>query len=179
MVTRRPLELTLVHTPESNEDFCEFPQLGLGKIYDFQKVEHTLTDLNLAVPDSECVNETPIELFVYSQNVPDLSLVDLPGYIQIHNKNQPPELKEKISHLCDAYINSNNIILAVSAADVDLANSEALRSSRKYDPDGARTIGVITKMDLVDPNEGVKLLFVNYYDLESRLPSQAWICRRG
>ncbi|RKP16523.1 hypothetical protein ROZALSC1DRAFT_8376, partial [Rozella allomycis CSF55] len=164
MVTRRPLELTLVNC-ETEEDYAEFPNLGLGKIYDFKKVQKTLTDLNNAVPEKECISNSPIELYVYSKNVPDLSLVDLPGYIQITSKDQPEKLREKIIDLCDNYIKDKNIILAVSAADVDLANSEALKRSRAADPLGTRTIGVITKMDLVDPQSGYQILNNKSYPL--------------
>src|SRR5258708_1698192 len=75
--------------------------------------------------------------------------------------DQPEELREKISSLCDRYIREPNIILAVCAADVDLANSPALRASRKVDPLGLRTIGVITKMDLVPPELGDQILSGN------------------
>ena len=124
MVTRRPIELTLVHTPNSNEEFAEFPQLKLGRLHSFSKVQKILTDLNLAVSDEECVSSNPIELVISSPFIPDLSLVDLPGFIQVATKNQPKMLKRKISELCEKYIQEPNIILAVSAADVDLANSE-------------------------------------------------------
>lgn len=43
-----------------------------------------------------------------------------------------------------------SVILAVSAANVDLANSEALKLARSVDPQGRRTIGVLTKLDLMD-----------------------------
>ncbi|TQS33830.1 hypothetical protein Golomagni_05812, partial [Golovinomyces magnicellulatus] len=141
MVTRRPIELTLVNTPGSAEEYGEFPDLGLRRITDFTSIQRTLTELNLAVPDSECVSDDPIHLTVYSPNVPDLSLIDLPGYIQVVGQNQPLELKQKISELCDKYIQAPNVILAISAADVDLANSTALRASRRVDPRGERTIG--------------------------------------
>ncbi|KAI8837111.1 P-loop containing nucleoside triphosphate hydrolase protein [Chytridium lagenaria] len=166
MVTRRPIELTLIHTSDSKEEYGEFPQLGLGKVKDFGHIQKTLTDLNLAVSDTECVSATPIELRIYSPNIPNLTLVDLPGYIQIHNRNQPAALKEKIADLCEAYIKEPNIILAVCAADVDLANSEALRASRRVDPNGVRTIGVITKMDLVEPDRGVNILTNSDYPLQ-------------
>ena len=104
MVTRRPIELTLIHTPKSKEEYGEFPQLGLGKIYDFSHIRQTLRDLNLAVPESECVSNKSIELRIYSPNVPDLTLIDLPGYIQVTNKNQPETLKDKIVELCEQYI---------------------------------------------------------------------------
>ncbi|KAF4452293.1 dynamin GTPase [Fusarium albosuccineum] len=165
MVTRRPIELTLVNTPSSKEEYGEFPDLGLRHITDFTSIQKTLIELNLAVPDSECVSDEPIHLTVYSPNVPDLSLIDLPGYIQVVGRNQPLELKQKISELCDKYIQAPNVILAISAADVDLANSTALRASRRVDPRGERTIGVVTKMDLVDPARGAAILNDQQYPL--------------
>ncbi|THH03205.1 hypothetical protein EW145_g6443 [Phellinidium pouzarii] len=170
MVTRRPIELTLVHTPavpgnQKPQEYGEFPSLGLGKFSDFKQIQRTLTDLNLAVPASDCVSNEPIDLRIYSPNVPDLTLIDLPGYIQIPSMDQPETLKEQIATLCDRYIQEPNLILAVCAADVDLANSPALRASRKVDPLGMRTIGVITKMDLVPPEAGAQILTGNRYPL--------------
>lgn len=186
MVTRRPIELTLVNTPGSREEYGEFPDLGLRKITDFSSIQRTLTELNLAVPDTECVSDDPIHLTVYSPNVPDLSLIDLPGYIQVVGHNQPLELKQKISELCDKYIQPPNVILAISAADVDLANSTALRASRRVDPRGERTIGVVTKMDLVDPIRGAAILNDKQYPLRlgyvgvvSKVPQAQGLFRMG
>ena len=171
MVTRRPVELTLVHTPRESAppdgivEYGEFPGLGLGKVTNFLQIQKTLYDLNMSVPAEQCVSAEPIELHIYSPNVPDLSLIDLPGYVQLSSMDQPEELREKISKLCDKYIREPNIILAVCAADVDLANSPALRASRKVDPLGARTIGVVTKMDLVSPETGAGILNNNKYPL--------------
>lgn len=186
MVTRRPIELTLVNTPNAQAEYGEFPALGLGKITDFSSIQRTLTDLNLAVPDTDCVSDDPIQLTIYSPNVPDLSMIDLPGYIQVAGHGQPPELKQKISDLCDKYIQPPNVILAISAADVDLANSTALRASRRVDPRGERTIGVITKMDLVDPERGHDVLCDKKYPLRlgyvgvvSRVPQTTALFSRG
>jgi dynamin GTPase len=44
----------------------------------------------------------------------------------------------------------NTIILAVSPANQDIANSDAIQIARLVDPEGNRTIGVITKLDLMD-----------------------------
>jgi GTP-binding protein EngB required for normal cell division len=180
MVTRRPIELTLVNTPETQAEYAEFPAMGLGKLTDFAHVQKTLTDLNLAVPAEQCVSDDPIQLRICSPNVPDLSLIDLPGYIQVVGMDQPLELKEKIAVLCEKYIKAPNVILAISAADVDLANSTALRASRRVDPRGERTIGVITKMDLVDPERGLNMLMDRKYPLRlgyvgvvCKLPSSA------
>lgn len=43
-----------------------------------------------------------------------------------------------------------SVILAVSPANVDLANSESLKLARSVDSQGRRTIGVLTKLDLMD-----------------------------
>lgn len=186
MVTRRPIELTLVNTPNGESEYGEFPALRLGKITDFSQVQRTLTDLNLAVPETDCVSDDPIQLRICSPNVPDLSLIDLPGYIQVVGHDQPAELKQKISDLCDRYIQPPNVILAISAADVDLANSTALRASRRVDPRGERTIGVVTKMDLVDPERGVSMLSDKKYPLRlgyvgvvSRIPQTTALFSRG
>ena len=175
MVTRRPIELTLINTPDAKAEYGEFPALGLGKITDFSQIQRTLTDLNMAVPVEQCVTDDPIQLLIYSPNVPDLSLIDLPGYIQVVGKDQPLELKQKITDLCDKYIQPPNVILAISAADVDLANSTSLRASRRVDPRGERTIGVITKMDLVDASRGADLLSDRKYPL--RLGYVGVVCK--
>lgn len=186
MITRRPIELTLVNTPDAQAEYGEFPALALGKITDFAHIQKTLTDLNLAVPAADCVSDDPIQLSIYSPNVPDLSLIDLPGYIQVSGLDQPAELKQKIADLCDKYIQPPNVILAISAADVDLANSTALRSSRRVDPRGERTIGVVTKMDLVDPARGASILGDERYPLRlgyvgvvSRVPQTSGLFSRG
>ncbi|CAD6885800.1 unnamed protein product [Tilletia controversa] len=179
MVTRRPLELTLIHTdmeptPASGRgrgksanvvEYGEFPGLGLGRITDFKQIQKVLFDLNMSVSESECVSDEPIELRIHSPHVPDLTLIDLPGYVQISSIDQPEHLRDKIEKLCEKYIQAPNVILAVCAADVDLANSPALRASRKVDQLGLRTIGVITKMDLVDPEVGAGILVNNRYPL--------------
>ena len=175
MVTRRPIELTLINTPNKSAEYGEFPALGLSKITDFTQIQKTLTDLNLAVPEKDCVSDDPIQLRIHSPNVPDLSLIDLPGYIQVEAFDQPTELKLKIQQLCEKYIQPPNVILAISAADVDLANSTALRASRRVDARGERTIGVVTKMDLVDPKRGAQILADKNYPL--RLGYVGVVCR--
>lgn len=166
MVTRRPIELTLVNTPNLKETTADFPSLRIYNLKNFKEVEKILIDSNLSVPMKDAVSEEPIQLTIKSPNVPDLSLVDLPGYIQIEAADQPIELKNKIAKLCDKYLKDPNIILAISSADVDLANSSALRASKKADPMGLRTIGVITKLDLVDPETARDLLNNKKYPLK-------------
>ena len=54
--------------------------------------------------------------------------------------------------MCLKYIdNPNAVILAVTSANTDLANSDAIKLAREVDPLGERTLGVLTKLDLMDP----------------------------
>lgn len=166
MVTRRPIELTLVNTPNSTDVTADFPTLRTYNVKDFKEVKRILLELNMAVPSTEAISEDPIQLTIKSSRVPDLSLVDLPGYIQVEAADQPFELKKKIRQLCDRYLSEPNIILAISAADVDLANSAALRAAKTADPQGLRTIGVITKLDLVPPEVARHILTNKKYPLK-------------
>jgi replication fork clamp-binding protein CrfC len=54
---------------------------------------------------------------------------------------------------------SNALILALSPANADLANSDSLQLAREVDPKGDRTIGVVTKIDLMDEGtDAIELL---------------------
>lgn len=166
MVTRRPIELTLINTPDAAGEAAEFPALKMHNLTDFEQVQKVLFDLNMAVPELECISNDPIQITIRSPRVPDLSLVDLPGYIQIEAADQPIELKQRIRQLCNRYLEAPNIILAISAADVDLANSAALRAAKMADPRGERTIGVVTKLDLVEPERARNILVNRKYPLK-------------
>lgn len=165
MVTRRPIEMTLVNSPDAAAETADFPALKLYNITDFAQVQKQLYDLNMAVPMHECISPDPIQVTIRSPKVPDLSLVDLPGYIQVEAADQPAALKNKIREICTRYLEAPNIILAISAADVDLANSAALRAAKMADPQGHRTIGVVTKLDLVTPDRARAILTNRKYPL--------------
>jgi dynamin 1-like protein len=65
--------------------------------------------------------------------------------------DQPTDIEKQTRNLISEYIaKPNSIILAVSPANVDIVNSEALKLARHVDPLGRRTIGVLTKIDLMD-----------------------------
>ncbi|CAD7974729.1 unnamed protein product [Amoebophrya sp. A25] len=97
------------------------------------------------------VSPQPIQLKIFSPNVIDLTLVDLPGTTKVPVGEQPADIELRIRELILSYIRKPNcIILATHAANTDIANSDALALAREVDPDGDRTIGVITKCDLMD-----------------------------
>ena len=71
--------------------------------------------------------------------------------MQVPIGDQPTDIEKQTRNLITEYIaKPNSVILAVSPANVDLVNSEALKLARHVDPMGRRTIGVLTKLDLMD-----------------------------
>jgi len=83
--------------------------------------------------------------------VVNLTLVDLPGITKVPVGDQPEDIEAQIKDLVLKYIeNPNSIILAVTAANTDMATSEALKLAKDVDPDGRRTLAVVTKLDLMD-----------------------------
>ena len=75
-------------------------------------------------------------------------------------QGQPLDIEAQIRNLTMSFITPlNSLILALTAANTDLANSDALQISREVDPEGERTIGVVTKIDLMDEGtDAIELL---------------------
>lgn len=68
--------------------------------------------------------------------------------------DQPEDIENQIRNLIVKYIaNPNSIILAVTAANTDMATSEAIKLAKDVDPDGRRTLAVVTKLDLMDAGD--------------------------
>uniref|UniRef100_A0A8C9UVT1 MX dynamin like GTPase 1 n=1 Tax=Spermophilus dauricus TaxID=99837 RepID=A0A8C9UVT1_SPEDA len=97
------------------------------------------------------ISDELISLEVSSPSVPDLTLIDLPGITRVAVGNQPTDIGRQIKRLIRKYIQKQETInLVVVPSNVDIATTEALSMAQEVDPDGDRTIGILTKPDLVD-----------------------------
>lgn len=77
-----------------------------------------------------------------------LTLVDLPGLFHSSSKSQSDADKAAVFKLVGSYIERpRSVILAVVSAKNDIANQAVLNFAREHDPEGARTLGIITKPD--------------------------------
>ncbi|XP_076798626.1 dynamin-1-like protein isoform X11 [Arvicanthis niloticus] len=124
-----------------------------NKLYtDFDEIRQEIENETERISgNNKGVSPEPIHLKVFSPNVVNLTLVDLPGMTKVPVGDQPKDIELQIRELILRFIsNPNSIILAVTAANTDMATSEALKISREVDPDGRRTLAVITKLDLMD-----------------------------
>ncbi|XP_031737515.1 dynamin-related protein 1E isoform X2 [Cucumis sativus] len=97
------------------------------------------------------ISPVPIHLSIYSPNVVNLTLIDLPGLTKVAVEGQPDSIVQDIETMVRTYIEKPNcIILAITPANQDIATSDAIKLSREVDPTGERTFGVLTKLDLMD-----------------------------
>ena len=121
------------------------------KYTDFSLISRKIEAETERVCGPRGLSTIPILLDIYSPDVVDLTLVDLPGAVRVAADDQDPTIVSQITGMINDYIRRENvIILAVSAANTDLANSDALAFSRNVDPRGERTLAVLTKLDLMD-----------------------------
>ncbi|KFM79285.1 Dynamin-1, partial [Stegodyphus mimosarum] len=104
----------------------------------------------------------PISLKIFSPHVLKLTLVDLPGLIRIAVSGQSEDSINQIQEMVLNYISQPNcLILAVTPANQDIANSDALNIAKVADPERERTIGVLTKLDLMDEGTDAKDILEN------------------
>ncbi|KAM8803395.1 dynamin-1 isoform 3-T3 [Rhynchonycteris naso] len=149
IVTRRPLVLQLVN---ATTEYAEFLHCKGKKFTDFEEVRLEIeAETDRVTGTNKGISPVPINLRVYSPHVLNLTLVDLPGMTKVPVGDQPPDIEFQIRDMLMQFVTKENcLILAVSPANSDLANSDALKIAKEVDPQGQRTIGVITKLDLMD-----------------------------
>lgn len=67
----------------------------------------------------------------------NLTLIDLPGITKVPVGDQPPDIEYQIREMIMQFITRENcLILAVTPANTDLANSDALKLAKEVDPQG-------------------------------------------
>lgn len=182
IVTRRPLILQLINrrptkdtsdseqlipteqVNENNKDeWGEFLHIPNKKFYDFNEIRNEIVKETEAKTGKNAgISSVPINLRIYSPHVLTLTLVDLPGLTKVPVGDQPKDIEKQIKEMVLSFITKPNaIILSVTAANTDLANSDGLMLAREVDPEGTRTIGVLTKIDLMDQGTDVIEILAN------------------
>uniref|UniRef100_A0A8C4YUP8 Dynamin-1-like protein n=1 Tax=Gadus morhua TaxID=8049 RepID=A0A8C4YUP8_GADMO len=171
VVTRRPLILQLLNALltaltqtkfngvknfiarlTEGEDWGKFLHTKNKIFTDFEEIRQEIENETERVSGSnKGISDDPIHLKIFSPHVVNLTLVDLPGITKVPVGDQPQDIEVQIRELILKHIsNPNCIILAVTAANTDMATSEALKVAREVDTDGRRTLAVVTKLDLMD-----------------------------
>uniref|UniRef100_A0A915DH68 Dynamin n=1 Tax=Ditylenchus dipsaci TaxID=166011 RepID=A0A915DH68_9BILA len=160
IVTRRPLILQLIN---DRAEYAEFLHKKGHKFVDFDQVRKEIEDETDRVTGAnKGISPVPINLRVFSPNVLNLTLIDLPGMTKVPVGDQPADIEQQIRDMIMTYVcRETCLILAVTPANSDLATSDALKLTREVDPQGLRTIGVLTKLDLMDEGTDAREILEN------------------
>ena len=111
---------------------------------------------------SKGIVNKPIILSVYSSWVPNLTLIDLPGITRVPIDDQPENIEEITKDMATFYCkDEKTIILCVIPANQDLSTQDSLLLAKKLDPHGYRTLGVLTKVDLMDDGTDCSKILLN------------------
>jgi dynamin 1-like protein len=134
------------------EEWGEFLHLPGQRFYDFTEIRAEIArETERVTGKNKGISSKSINLKIFSPHVLNLTLVDLPGITKVPTGDQPEDVEEQIRSMCYEFTsNPNAIILAVTAANHDIVNSDGLKMARAVDPDGERTVGVLTKVDIMD-----------------------------
>ncbi|XP_038657394.1 interferon-induced GTP-binding protein Mx1-like [Scyliorhinus canicula] len=153
IVTRCPLELKLKKTKTAKNWKGRISYKNFSKeLSDPSEVEKEIVKAQNTMAGKDLgISSELISLEVESNISPDLTLIDLPGIARVAVGNQPQDIGEQIKQLISSYINEDKTInLVVIPCNVDIATTEALKMAQEADPSGGRTLGILTKPDLVD-----------------------------
>ena len=150
VVTRRPLELRLNYY--NGEPYIIFEEDKNNKITDFQYVKDKINELtNSICKNNKNIKNEPLIINIYSKTCPNLTIIDLPGITRVPIGDQPDNIEEITKEMTSKYINDPyTIILCAIDVNQDLSTSDGLYLAKEVDYCGERTLGVLTKVDLMD-----------------------------
>lgn len=171
LVTRRPLEMRLKHLSDPNSTpYVVFEADKGKKITDFSKVTTRIEQLTDDVAGTnKGIVDDPIKMQVFAHSCPDLTLVDLPGItlVPLKGSSQKQNIEKVTKGMCIKYCaQERTIILCVCQGNVDISTLISLQMVGELDPEGERTLGVLTKVDIMNQGtNAVKVLRGDEVDL--------------
>ncbi|NXH66848.1 MX protein, partial [Hydrobates tethys] len=153
IVTRCPLELKLKRIPATQAWKGKICYRNISiEIQNASEVEKAIREAQDVVAGTRGgISGELISLEIWSPDIPDLTLIDLPGIARVAVGDQPKDIGEQIKMLLRRIIGCKETLnLVVVPCNVDIATTEALKMAQEVDPSGERTLGILTKPDLVD-----------------------------
>ncbi|XP_053505852.1 interferon-induced GTP-binding protein Mx1-like [Ictalurus furcatus] len=167
IVTRCPLELKMKKSRQKDFWHGKIKYKDIERdIADPADVERWIRKAQNEIVGTLGMSDELISLEVTSTNAPDLTFIDLPGIVRVPVEGQPEDIGEQIKSLMKKFITKQDtIILVVVPCNVDITTTEALKMAQKIDLLGERTIGILTKPDLVDKGKEDEVVSVINNDI--------------
>ncbi|XP_017349396.3 interferon-induced GTP-binding protein Mx1-like isoform X1 [Ictalurus punctatus] len=167
IVTRCPLELKMKKSRQKDFWHGKIKYKDIERdITDPADVERSIRKAQNEIAGALGMSDELIRLEVTSTNAPDLTFIDLPGIVRVPVKGQPEDIEEQIKSLMKKFITKQDtIILVVVPCNVDITTTEALKMAQKIDLLGERTIGILTKPDLVEKGKEDEVVSVINNDI--------------
>lgn len=149
------VEVTIrVHESETRKEVRQ-------RLEKFTRSQTELTDLTGIIQEAtECMglegsknpySKHTLRVKISGQSIPQLTLVDIPGYYHSGGKEQPIEFQETVIELAAEYMRQeSSIVLAVISAKAEFSQQRVMLELKKYDPRGERTLGIVTKPDMLE-----------------------------
>ncbi|KAF3407828.1 Interferon-induced GTP-binding protein Mx2 [Talaromyces pinophilus] len=125
---------------------------------------HTLMGLSTSKEDGlPTFSRNVLRLEICGPDEDHLSVIDVPGIFRLTTPGVTTnEDKNMVREMVLEYIrNPRSIMLTVVPANVDIATQEIIDMAREVDPEGKRTLGVLTKPDLIDKGAESKIIVRN------------------
>ncbi|XP_028656376.2 interferon-induced GTP-binding protein Mx-like [Erpetoichthys calabaricus] len=162
-ITRCPLEMKMrkIREEKSWKGTLKYRDIEMH-LHDPESVEEEILKAqNIIAGTASGISPELISLKIESSQVPDLTLIDLPGIARVAVGDQPSDIGEQIKCLIQTFIEKQEtIILVVVPSIVDIATTEALKMAKEFDPAGQRTLGILTKPDMIDKGNEEKTVAV-------------------
>ena len=170
METRTPINIELINTNSTYIEFGYYKDLMwtktkkivLDESHKIEKMKQIADEIRIQTKvnagEDMGVSDKEINIKFYSPHIPNLNFIDLPGLTMIActDRGQPKDIKVQIRNLLIKYIsNPNNLILCVMPAREDIETDMALELVKEYDTKSERTIGVLTKVDLMNTTNDI------------------------
>ncbi|KAI1114052.1 P-loop containing nucleoside triphosphate hydrolase protein [Nemania sp. NC0429] len=177
LCTRFPTELILRRSPHTDVTVSIIPHKSLSKsekntlsafhekLDGFEGIPELIESAQVAMGISmqgKGFSKDLLRIEISGPHHPHLTIVDLPGLIHSATKQQSASDVQLVRDVVQTYMKQpRSIILAVVSAKNDFANQIVLKLARSTDPEGKRTMGVITKPDILVPGSGTEAMFVS------------------
>ncbi|KAL9126918.1 MAG: hypothetical protein Q9217_004113 [Psora testacea] len=186
-ISVRKISVSIVPAADASPDHVQslrawkkddLPQLGREKFAEIMGEVRSV--MGLAEPQGEDSEEIKsfsddvLKIEICGPEEQHLSVVDVPGIFRRKTSGVTTETdKVMVKNMVSSYMqNPRSVILAIIPANVDIATQEILEMAEEHDPDGQRTLGVLTKPDLVDP--GAELAVIDILNGKSHQLKLGW-----